>query len=64
MLDILKRLIDLCNIFINKVFNFRIDLTPGFTISIGELVIAFLTIVLTIYFVLRGLGVITKGDDD
>ncbi len=64
MIEILKKIIDLCNIFINKMFRIRIDLMPGFTVSIGELIIGFLIVILTIYFILRGLGVITKGDDD
>lgn len=64
MIEILKKIIDLCNIFINKMFRIRIDLMPGFTVSMGELIIGFLIVILTIYFILRGLGVITKGDDD
>lgn len=64
MIEILKKIIDLCNIFINKLFRIRIDLMPGFTVSMGELIIGFLIVILTIYFILRGLGVITKGDDD
>lgn len=64
MLEIIKNIIDLCNIFINKIFKFRIDFSPGFTVSMGELIIGFLIVVLTVYFILKGLGVITKGDDD
>lgn len=64
MIDIVKSIIDMCNIFINKLFNIRIDLAPGFYVSIGELIIAFLVIILTIYFILKGLGIISKGDDN
>lgn len=64
MIEIVKNIIDLCNIYINKIFNINIDLAPGFNVSLGMLIISFLAMILTIYFVLRGFGVISKGDDD
>ncbi len=63
MIEIVKNIIDLANIYINKMFNIKIDLIPGFYISIGELIISFLVIILTIYFVLKGFGIISKGED-
>lgn len=64
MIEIVKNIIDLCNMFINKIFKIKIDLMPGLTVSMGELIISFLVIIFTIYFVLKGLGVISKGDDE
>ena len=64
MIEIVKNIIDLCNIYINKIFNINIDLAPGFNVPFGMLIISFLVMVLTIYFVLRGFGVISKGDDE
>lgn len=63
MIDIIKNLIDLTMQLINGLYNMQVDITPGVNVSLGELVIGFLIVILTIYFVFVGLGIISKGDD-
>lgn len=63
MIEIIKNLIDLMMKFIDGMFKLKIDLSPDFNISLGMLVIGFLVVVLSIYFLLIALGVISKGDD-
>ena len=64
MIEIIKSIINLMNQFINSIFQLEIDLAPNMYISLGDLVIGFLVVVLSIYLILRGFGVISKGDDD
>ena len=60
LVDICKNIIDLIFIPINSLFTIRIDLAPGYQISLGLLTLTFLTIVLIIYFVSGALDI---GDD-
>lgn len=64
MIEIVKNIIDLVVNFIEGLFKIQIDLAEGFYISLGDLFIGFLVVVLSIYFLLLGLGVISKGDGD
>lgn len=62
MIDIIKSFIDLIKIYINSLFYLKIDLTPKFEVYLGVLVIAFLFIVFSIYFIFKALGIF-GGDD-
>ena len=63
MIDIIKNLIDLTMQLINGLYNMQVDITPDVNVPLGELVIGFLIVILTIYFVFVGLGIVSKGDD-
>lgn len=61
MIEILKSIIDLIILFINKLFEFKIDIN-GQNVSVLILAISFIAIVTIIYLVMWGLG-FTKGAD-
>lgn len=63
MIQIIKNLIDLAMQFINSFYNIQIDIMPNIYVKLGELIISFLIVVLSIYFVLLALGIIRRGDD-
>ncbi len=59
--EIATGLIDWFFIFFDSWFNFKLEIYPGVWMKLGVIAIAYLTILLVTYFVLRALGVI--GDD-
>lgn len=63
MIEIIKNIIDLTMKFINPIYNLQIDLMPDVYVKLGDLVISFLIVVLSIYLVFLGFGIIKKGDD-
>lgn len=63
MIDIIYKLIDLMTMYINAIFNLKIDFVNGEKVSLGIVVIAFIFIVLAIYLTLKGFGIIKDGGD-
>ena len=59
--DIVKKIIDLVFIPIDKAFTIRIDLGSNYQCSLGLLIIAFLTVILILYFVASAFKI---GDDN
>jgi len=62
MIEIIKEIIKLITTFINGIFYLEIDLTETVDVYLGVLVIAFLFIVLSIYFIFKAIGLIGGGD--
>ena len=62
MIDIIKQIINLISTFINSIFYWEIELTDTIDVYLGVLVIAFLFIVLSIYFIFKSLGIIGGGE--
>lgn len=62
MIEIIKEIIKLIMTFINGIFYLEIDLTETVDVYLGVLVIAFLFIVLSIYFIFKAIGLIGGGD--
>lgn len=62
MIEIIKEIIKLITIFINGIFYLEIDLTETVDVYLGVLVIAFLFIMFSIYFIFKSLGLIGGGD--
>lgn len=56
MVEVIRNFLNLCADFINKIFLFEIDFNGSY-VPIGKVIIAFLFLVLTIYFVLDALGI-------
>lgn len=56
MYDVIKNILDLCANFINKIFLFQIEFN-GESVAIGKVVLAFLFVALTIYFIFDALGI-------
>lgn len=56
MVEVIENFLDMCAEFINKIFLFEVDFDGSF-VPIGKIVLAFLFVVLTIYFVLDALGI-------
>lgn len=56
MYDIIKNILDLCANFINKIFLFQVEFN-GESVAIGKVVLAFLFVALTIYFIFDALGI-------
>lgn len=64
MVDIIKSIIDLLTQFINGIFNFQVEFIPGQNVAIGVIVVSFVFFVLSIYLILRALGIIKEGSDE
>ena len=61
MVEVIENFLDMCAEFINKIFLFEVDFDGSF-VPIGKIVLAFLFVVLTIYFVLDALGINNEGE--
>ena len=61
MIEVLKNIIDLIILFIDKAFEFKIYVN-GQYVSVLTLAISFVAIIVIIYLIMRGLGFL-KGDD-
>lgn len=61
MIEIIKSIFDLMTSFISTIFDFKIEFFEGEQISIGIVVVAFVFLVLALYFILKTFKVI--GDD-
>ena len=62
MIEIIKEIIKLITTFINGIFYLEIDLTETVDVYVGVLVIAFLFIVLSIYFIFKAIGLVGGGN--
>ena len=63
MLEIARNYIMLIMQFINGVYNWKIEWTPGYEIKIGTLVVGFTSFMLIIYYFLNAFGFIRKDDE-
>ena len=63
MIEIIKKVIDIMMIFIYKIYNLPIEFTTGNYVKLGTIVVAFVSIVFIIYFILKSLGFLGKDDD-
>lgn len=61
MIEIIKSIFDLMTSFISTIFDFKVEFFEGEKISIGIIVVAFVFLVLALYFILKTFKVI--GDD-
>lgn len=57
MYDIIKNILELSASFINKIFLFQIEFN-GESVAIGKIVLAFLFVTLTIYYIMDALGIL------
>ena len=62
-LGICKSYIDLVMIPLNAFFNIEIDLTQTIRVKLGVLVLAFMSIVYTLYFTFRALKIIDNKEE-
>lgn len=62
MIEIVQNIFALMSQFINGIFNFQIELVEGEPIAIGIVVVSFLFIVISLYLILKAIGVI-GGDN-
>lgn len=62
-LGIVKSYIDLVMIPLNAFFNIEIDLTESIRIKLGILVLSFITIVYTLYFIFKALKIIDSKEE-
>lgn len=61
MYDVIKNILDLCAEFINKIFLFQVEFN-GESVAIGKIVLAFLFVALTIYFIFDALGIVNNEE--
>lgn len=62
-LGIVKSYIDLIMIPLNAFFNIEIDLTESIRIKLGVLVLAFMSIIYTLYFIFKSLKIIDSREE-
>lgn len=62
MIEIVKEIVKLTVKFINGIFYIKIDLTDTIDVYLGVLVISFLFIMLSIYFIFKAIGLVGGGD--
>ena len=61
MYDVIKNFLSMCAEFINKIFLFQIDFGSE-SVAIGKVVLAFVFVALTIYFICDALGINNVGE--
>ena len=57
MIEIIKNVFDLMTGFINRLYNIPIDLSDTMTVKLGTLVLSFIFFVITIYVILKAIGI-------
>ena len=62
-LGIVKSYIDLVMITLNAFFNIEIELTESIRIKLGILVLSFIAIVYTLYFIFKALKIIDSKEE-
>lgn len=62
MVEVIENLLDMCANFINKIFLFEVEFNNSY-VPIGKIVLAFLFVTLTIYFVLDALGIVNNNSE-
>lgn len=63
MYDIIKNILDLCANFINEIFLFQVEFN-GESVAVGKIVLAFLFVALTIYYIMDALGILDNELDN
>lgn len=63
MFEIIKGIIDILKIGIDKLFVIEIDLYDDVTVSLGVLIVAFIFIVFMIYIILNAIGFLNERND-
>lgn len=63
MLEIIKGIVDILKIGIDKLFVIEIDLYDDVTVSLGVLIVAFIFIVFMIYIILNAIGFLNERND-
>lgn len=64
MKEIIENILGMVAEFINKLFLFEVNFFEANYVPIGKIILAFLFIVLAIYFILDALGIVNNGGDD
>ena len=64
MIDTIKNLIDSIMYFLNWLFFLQLDLDSENTVYLGVLTIAFLFIAISLYLVLKSIGIIGDGGEE
>jgi len=62
LLEVIEGTIKIISNFISSLYVLKIDITPDFVVNLGDLVVAFIVFVVSIYLVLRYFKII-GGDD-
>ena len=62
MVEIIKNFLILCADFINKLFDMEIEWQVGQNVPIGKVVLAFIFLAFTIYFIVDCMGLLDGGD--
>lgn len=63
MFEIIKGIVDILKIGIDKLFVIEIDLYDDVTVSLGVLIVAFIFIVFMIYIILNAIGFLNERND-
>lgn len=63
MLEIIKGIVDILKIGIDKLFVIEIDLYDNIKVSLGVLIVAFIFIVFMIYIILNAIGFLNERND-
>lgn len=63
MIEILKYCMITLAQYINGIYNIELEFTTGHYVKFGNIILASLSFFLLLYYVLRALGLIDKGDD-
>lgn len=63
MLEIIKGIVDILKIGIDKLFVIEIDLYDNVKVSLGVLIVAFIFIVFMIYIILNAIGFLNERND-
>lgn len=64
MIEIIESIFDLMTTFISSIFDFKIEFFEGEEVSLGIVVVAFLFLVLALYFILKAFKVVGDDKDD
>lgn len=59
MLEVIKQLIDLVMQFIDSAFSIKIDFFEGVRVSLLVVVLAFIFLIYSIYYILKAIGVLS-----
>lgn len=62
MVEIIRNFLILCADFINKLFDMQIEWQTGQSVPIGKVVLAFIYLAFTLYFIFDCMGLLDGGD--
>lgn len=62
MVEIIRNFLILCADFINRLFDIEIEWQTGQIVPIGKVVLAFIYLAFTIYFIVDCMGLLDGGD--